>query len=66
MREIRTTRGELVFALVIAFLLGSVIRSCTQPARADDIPGIGYSANRIACAVEKIQHLLEEQNARRK
>lgn len=60
MRVIKTNALELVVIIILAGLLGaSFTNACNRPAHAEDTPGVGYSANRMACALEGIQHSLE-------
>ncbi len=55
---IQTTRGELVFALAIAFLLGGVVQGCMHPAHAGTSNASVYdNAERIARAVEHIERI---------
>lgn len=63
MKEIKTTAWELVLYTLIIGGLGVFLgNSCNRPAHADGwVPSFGASANRIACALEGIQHLLEKE-----
>ncbi len=50
---------ELVVFGLFSGVFGAAFNECTAKAHAEDIPSVSYNINRVACALEGIQHALE-------
>lgn len=56
---LRVALWELVVFSLIAGGVGAMAYASVRPASAENVPSVTYNINRIACALEGIQHSLE-------